>query len=319
VNNLLLDKWRKFVSSRVLRAPKVSLNNDYILILPSKISLGFIVTLVILSLAAINYQSNMIYTLSFWLLSIFFICALHSHFNLHGLTLENVGCDYVFVGQQCTCNVKISATKRNRPALLLQFAGNKDEQPVKADVDKNSSTTIKLNFTVHQRGYITAPNIKVSSYYPLGLFVIWSYINLDFKTLAYPKPIAGKFDFENSGTDENNENSEVSNQAGSDDFIGLNRYQPGDNLQRIDWKAYSRGLGLQVKHFGTLQGKDPNLDFAQVNGDVEDRLSILCYMVLELSKQNKPFALTLPNKQVAVGSGIHHQKQCLEALALYES
>ena len=62
----------------------------------------------------------------------------------------------------------------------------------------------------------------------------------------------------------------------------MRSYQPGDSRRRLDWKAYSRGQGLQVKDFASLAGSSQWLDFQHCIGDLESRLAQLCYWVLQL-------------------------------------
>ena len=82
--------------------------------------------------------------------------------------------------------------------------------------------------------------------------------------------------------------------SGVDDYQGLRAWQPGDPRRRLHWKAYSRGQGLLVKDFASLLGNDPLLDFDALTGDTEQRLSVLCHWVIDLSEKQQPFALRLP-------------------------
>ncbi len=72
-----------------------------------------------------------------------------------------------------------------------------------------------------------------------------------------------------------------------------------------------------VKEFSDLSGHDLCLDFMALGGDIEERLSRLCYWVLELSQRQQPFALKLPGFLSAVDSGDAHREDCLRQLALY--
>jgi len=104
---------------------------------------------------------------------------------------------------------------------------------------------------------------------------------------------------------------------GVDDYQGLRSWQPGDSMRRMHWKAWSRGQGLMVKEFTDLSGHDLCLDFMALGGDIEERLSRLCYWVLELSQRQQPFALRLPGFLSPVDSGDAHREACLRQLALY--
>ncbi len=74
---------------------------------------------------------------------------------------------------------------------------------------------------------------------------------------------------------------------------------------------------MLVKDFTDLSGHDLCLDFMALGGDIEERLSRLCYWVLELSQRRQPFALRLPGFLSTVDSGDAHREACLRALALY--
>ena len=105
--------------------------------------------------------------------------------------------------------------------------------------------------------------------------------------------------------------------SGVDDYQGLRAWQPGDPRRRLHWKAYSRGQGLLVKDFASLLGNDPLLDFDALTGDTEQRLSVLCHWVIDLSEKQQPFALRLPAGLFGPDSGQAHRDACLRALALH--
>ena len=74
-----------------------------------------------------------------------------------------------------------------------------------------------------------------------------------------------------------------------------------------DMLALSSDEGLCALEFTTVKGRASG----------EERLSRLCYWVLELSQRHQPFALRLPGFLSTVDSGDAHREACLRALALY--
>jgi uncharacterized protein (DUF58 family) len=50
---------------------------------------------------------------------------------------------------------------------------------------------------------------------------------------------------------------------------------------------------------------------------VEERLSVLCHWVLELSRQGRPFALRLPDLALPAAADEPHRETSLRALALF--
>ncbi|EXF44213.1 hypothetical protein BAY1663_03355 [Pseudomonas sp. BAY1663] len=72
-----------------------------------------------------------------------------------------------------------------------------------------------------------------------------------------------------------------------------------------------------MKDFASLLGSDPLLDFDALPGDTEQRLSLLCHWVVQLSERQQPFALRLPAGTIGPDSGQAHLDACLRALALH--
>ncbi|MNM75178.1 hypothetical protein D3C81_869560 [compost metagenome] len=134
--------------------------------------------------------------------------------------------------------------------------------------------------------------------------------------LVYPRPLSADMPLVPGPANDEEEGVRPSGH-GVDDYQGLRPYQPGDSRRRMHWKAYSRGQGLLVKDFTALSGRNLWLDFDVLGGDVEGRLSQLCYWVLELSLRQQPFGLRLPGKQLPVATGDTHREACLRALALH--
>jgi uncharacterized protein (DUF58 family) len=105
---------------------------------------------------------------------------------------------------------------------------------------------------------------------------------------------------------------------GVDDFHSLRPYRPGDPMQRIAWKASSRGQGLMTKEFEGRFGSTALLDWDLAGpGGVEDRLSRLCAMVLAAHARRMTYGLRLPGVELPPDAGQPHKAACLKALALY--
>jgi uncharacterized protein (DUF58 family) len=105
-----------------------------------------------------------------------------------------------------------------------------------------------------------------------------------------------------------------------DDFNELQTYRPGDPLQHIYWKAFSREQGLHIKGFTETTGTSILFDWDAVEGkNIEYRLSRLCDMVLEANRLNLSYGLKLPDRIIPPASGDAHRQACLKALALYNT
>lgn len=310
---LLGRRWQRWLLRRIPPASQVRLDNRRIFILPSRVGLAFAGALLLMLLVGINYQNSLAYALTFLLASVFVVAILHTYRNLAGLTLQAAAAAPVFLGERAQFNLRLHSEGRAHQALNLSWP----PQPGQSfDVPAAGACDCQLSLPTLQRGWLRPGRLRVESLFPLGLLRAWSWVDLQLAVLVYPRPLPGELPA-SAGLQDDDEPGSLAQGRGVDDFQGLRDYQPGDSRRRLHWKAYSRGQGLLVKDFAALAGRDLCLDFASLTGDVEQRLSLLCHWVLQLSLREQPFALRLPGVELAVDSGDAHRDACLRALALF--
>jgi len=310
----LRQGWRRWQERRAPPAAQVQLGQRQIYIMPDQSGAAFAVVLLLILLAAINYQNSMAYALVFLLGSVFVVAILHTFRNLSGLRVSAAGTPAVFAGEHARYVVRLESQRREHQAIAVGWTPS-DLQSV--DIAAHTALEVELNLPTHSRGWLPAPRVRLQSTFPLGVLRAWSYCNLDQRVLVYPRPLEGELPVMVDASENiEGEGQRVAGQ-GVDDYQGLKSYQPGDSWRRLHWKAYSRGAQLLVKEFADLRGRDLCLDFMALGGDLEQRLSRLCHWVLELSRQDRPFALRLPGLYLPVDSSDGHREACLRALALY--
>lgn len=311
----LRGRWNRWLARRLPAAARVQLTQRRIFIIPTRVGLAFAVALVLMLLAAINYQNSLAYGLTFLLVSVFVVAILHTYRNLAGLILKAGGGEAVFVGQQACFRLGLESAGRPHQAIALGWPPAALQA---VDVPAQGLSECQLSLPAIRRGWLRPGRVRVESRFPLGLLVAWSWVDLEQSLLVYPRPLPGELPLALGRGDD----AEPGFQAlgpGADDFQGLKSYQPGDSKRRLHWKAYSRGQGLLVKDFAALAGRDPCLDFSALDGPSEARLSLLCHWVLALSERHQVFALQLPGTYRAADSGERHREACLRALALFGS
>ncbi len=310
----LRQGWQRWQERRAPPAAQVQLGQRQIYIMPDRSGAGFAVVLLLILLAAINYQNSMAYALVFLLGSVFVVAILHTFRNLSGLRVSGAGTPAVFAGEHARYLLRLESQGREHQAIAVGWS-TRDLQSV--DIAAGAALELELNLPTVTRGWLPAPRLRVQSTFPLGVLRAWSYCNLDQRVLVYPRPLEGELPVQVDARDDvEGEGLRVVGQ-GVDDYQGLKAYQPGDSWRRLHWKAYSRGAQLLVKEFADLRGRDLCLDFMALGGDLEQRLSRLCHWVLELSREQRPFALRLPGLYLPVDSSDGHREACLRALALY--
>lgn len=304
------DNW---LDRRVPPSRQVTLDQRRIFIFPSRPGLWFGAVLLVMLIAAINYQNNMAFALVFLLSSVFIVAILHTYANLSGLTITAVRATPAYAGDLVEFELLISRCgRRDYYDITLSWGVGATETVTLKDI---GSQTVKLHLPVHKRGLFTPGRLLIETFYPLGLLRAWTWIAPDLQALVYPRPIAGKKIQFSAASDD--DYGDVTPIAGSDDFCDFRNYHPGDSLKHVLWKSYAKGQALQTKQYQSYAQQRLWLEWSQFVGDIEHRLSQLCYWVLKLDKENDDYGLRLPGIEIKPASGERHKAEVLKALALF--
>ncbi len=323
------ERWQKnfyrWMRNRIKPSNQVKLNQKIIYILPSGSGLVFVTAIALVFIAAINYAVSLAFALAFLMVSLFILSIFYTWNNLNRLTLGGLPAAPVFCGEQIAFNVMLSREPgHTHETLELQFQeppgsrSGSSQQTYSSflnlvDADRDETRVFAL---ARRRGYYPAPLLRVSTTFPLGLARAWSIVDLNMHCLVYPKPIPFQMEEFTSGSG-GNDDSTISKE-GNEDFYGIREYVPGDPLRQVAWKNLAKGQGMQVKEFVDYVDSRIWLDWDMFYGfSVEERLSRLCYCVLQLAQRNAPYGLKLPGIEIAPGAGRDHRDKLLRALALY--
>lgn len=301
---------------RAPRAPEVTLRHRTIYVLPNGAGIGFFFTVLLLWLLGTNYQNNLVLAASFLLLSLFFVAVIHAFRNLSGLKVCAEGGAPVFAGDSVNVSLQLIPAPRSR-YLALKVELSPDSHQL-CDVLNNNACVVTLSEPVYQRGWYRPERLLISSRFPLGVIYAWSWVFLETRVLVYPQPLAVTRLHGQAGEGDEEEEGRSSVAGAVDDFQGFARYQPGASQAHIAWKHYARGAGLHLKNYMGTLADSVWLDFADMVGDTETRLSGLCYLALEWHRQEREYGLRLPDGEIAPASGENHLQAVLKALALYE-
>lgn len=309
------SRWfQRWLKTRIPPASQIRLNHRRIFILPTRAGLGLLLLLLVMLIGAINYQNSLIYAVVFLLGSLFWVGLYHTYRNLSGLELRAISCAPVFVGEEAGLNIGLRTAQPEQQAIALFWP---DSLPRRVDVQGEHDNLLTLYYPTSRRGFLTPGRLRVETRYPLGWFVAWSLIDLDWQVLVYPKPLQLPLPTSmRAGTGDTRQTP----MEGADDFQGLRSYQPGDSKRRLDWRAWSRGQGLHTKIFSEQQSTVRWLALEQAPGaSLEAQLSCLTGWVLHLESLQQVYGLDLYGQQIAPATGDAHQRACLRALALFGS
>lgn len=303
--------WR-WIERRAPRAKDVTLRHRSIYVLPNRAGLGLFLVVVLLWLLGTNYQNNLILTMCFLLFSLNIISVLHAFHNLSGLRLCVQDNPSVAVGKSINIHVLLLAAENcKHESLELQLENG---PRIRMDLLDKNEQRIALSTKALRRGWYRPGPVLVTSTYPLGIVRIWSWVHLDTRVLVYPKPLETLESATGLGKEGGHNASTI---RSPDDFAGFERYQEGAPLTHIAWKLYARGAGLHLKQYQGVQASTQWLNYSAVSGNVETRLSKLCYWAHFYAQRDIVFGLQLPDAHLAQGRGAAHLAQILQALALY--
>lgn len=306
-------RFNRWLDKRIPANARISLGQRRIFIFPSRQGFYFIGVILLLLIAAINYQNNLIYLLVFFLLSMMNTAILFTYLNLSGLRLRAGKTTAVFAGDYAEFEIILDS---ERPRDYQQISLSWPANPVQTvDALAGQATAVSLFYKTAKRGYCRPGRILLETSFPLGFLRCWSWIDLDFQALVYPKPMAiAQLPTAMQSGEEGEDKPSIT----ADDFYGFRDYQPGDSIRHIHWPSVAKAQAMQTKVFASQEEQSRWLDWQQLAGySTEQRLSILTAWVLALEKDKKQWGLRLPTQEIRPDSGERHKHQVLRELALY--
>jgi len=322
IRESLNSNYERWIAKNITPREQVTLNRKNIFIVPTRNGLLFVFSSGLVFIAAINYAVSLAFALAFLMVSIFILSILHSFNNLNQLTLTSRSAQDVFCGEDASFQVELSRSpKRRHEALEFNFPNSLSMSGAKgstsySDLVARDTEEVKVFALAQRRGEFKAPRLRVLTRFPLGLCRAWSVVDLNLHCLVYPRPVPFSMSQFDSGASGGSDSA--INKEGSEDFYGLRDYVPGDSLRQVAWKSVARGQGMQLKQFVDYVDNRIWLDWDMFYGfNTEERLSRLCYCVLQLSKTNNAFGMRLPGSEYPPAAGPEHRKKLLRALARF--
>src|SRR3989344_663390 len=293
-STLKLPDWKSFLRiARADNAPAV-LSRRHIYILPTRFGWLYAVVLIAMLVGSINYTLSLGFVLTFLLAGLGNMAMLHTWRNLAHLTVEGRRVEPVFAGEDAVFEIVLNETKnRGRFTIAAHFDG---VAPVYSDIAASAQATLKLKLPAKKRGWLSAPRITFFTEFPLSLFHVWAYANLDMRFLVYPHPALAGLPVPSS-SDQGSAGA-IDTSSGDDDFDGHRNYQFGDSPRRVDWKASSREQGLLTKQFQGEAQSSLWLDWALTPGtDNELHIRQLTRWVVDAHIDRKSYGLRLPKQE----------------------
>jgi uncharacterized protein (DUF58 family) len=307
------ERFKSWLDRRMPPANSITLNQRNIFILPTREGLMFAALIVFMVMAGINYQNSLVYALAFLLASLFMVSIFHTYRSLAGLTLLAGTTRPAFAGEDAEFVVILNRLgERTHEALSLGW----DKSILQdADLIDDDEVRVRLYVGTSKRGRMNPGRMLIQTFYPVGLFRSWSWIDLNMSAIVYPRPVpAGPI----PGSPATSDEGDVLASEGVEDFSGLREYRDGDALRHIAWKSYARSEELLTKQFSAFADRRVWLDWDSLQGlDVESRLSRLCYWTLQAAASTDEFGLRIPGLEIQPSRGDEHRDLILKSLAMF--
>jgi len=283
-------------------------------IVPTKRGFAFVLALLIMLIASVNYSLSLGYALCFILTGLFSATLLHTYRNLAGIEINEILKKPGFAGKKVTFLISL-ANKLNDKRHGIRLSTDTGVELV-THIDERNSTLAMLAIPSEKRGLSHLGRITLQSDWPLGLWTCWTYFHVPAETYVYPKPEEDAPALPLNNGDGNNPQASPSTNG---DIAGLRSYRPGDSVGSIAWKSVAKGAGMQVRLFEQDQTPTQLILNLQATGQhhLEDQLSRLCAWVIQAESKHAEFSLELPDSKLANSSGAKHYKSAFKNLALF--
>jgi uncharacterized protein (DUF58 family) len=317
-------QFRRWWQTRLPLTDTWLLGQRNIYILPTRAGLAFAATLLVMLLAAINYQLNLGFVLTFLLAGAGIVSMHMTHGSLRGLTLHLRPPQPVFAKQPALLEVVLTNAGGARHGLglrLLDATGPSSTGPqglrghstVWCDVQALGQTTAHLSMLPAQRGWHAVPTLVIETVFPFGLFRAWSIWRPAARVLAWPQPETPVPPLPASHGSDGDDQGLRSGDGSELD--GVRPWRRGDTMRQVVWKKVARSGELVSRETSSTAPRTLWLGWEHTAiSDTEARLSRLAAWVLAAERAGLACGLTLPGQALQPGLGDAHRRAALDLL-----
>ena len=308
--------FRRWWQARLPHTDTSLLGQRNIYILPTRAGFTFAATLAVMLLAAINYQLNLGYALTFLLAGAGVVSMHLTHGNLRGLTLHLRPISPVFAGDAARLEVVISNPGGERHALALRFEDRALHGRASAwcDTARGGTGHVQLSFVPARRGWHAAPTLVVETVFPLGLFRAWTVWRPAARVLAWPRPEHPAPPLPPQAGVHGEERS--TRRSTGSELDGVRPWRRGDTMRQVVWKKVAHSGEMVSRETAGTAARELWLQWADSHGgDAEQRLSRLAAWVLTADREGVDYGLQLPGTELPLSQGDTQRRNALGALA----
>ncbi|QWR76749.1 DUF58 domain-containing protein [Candidatus Magnetomonas plexicatena] len=279
----------------------------------------YIVLSILIGVSATNTGNNLIYLITAAILSFMAISGAFGRKNIFKLQVMLEFPDDVYANREFPLRVTLINQKTYLPASLVRVRvyGNEILFPYVGPNAKEQKT-VQMQFP--HRGITTIDSIEVSSVYPFNLFTRYRQLEIKTDIVVYPEPRKCSIPLISEKT-RFSKGESSSDRAGYDsELISVRDYVAGDPLKYVHWKATARTGTLKTKELSSLTFQPVVIDFENFPVEsLENRISGITYLIIELSKKKTPIGLKTKGKIFKPDTSSVSKRSMLRHLALLPS
>ncbi|NPA32867.1 MAG: DUF58 domain-containing protein [Aquificae bacterium] len=269
---------------------------------------------ILLGIAAVNTGNNLLYMVVSYLLSGMLISGFVSLMNLRNISVSVRFPDEVYEGKPV--KALLSVRKEGRFPSFLISVESKDDRVVFPTVEGKARSAY-LRFVFKRRGLYEKVRLKVSSDFPLGMFTRFYFADVKVNLVVFPKPKKARLR-SLSGEKKGSETPLSLLRKGYEEVKDVRDYT-NEPMKLIHWKLSAKSDTLKVKDMLSRESPSLVLSLESVEGDTEERLRALSYLISELMERGYAVGLRLGRSYIPPGKGKKHKLRLLREIALFES
>lgn len=292
------------------------INRRKLYILPTRVGWYFVLILFALFAIAVKFDNQPAFVMLFMLVSVGMITMVYTHNNVIGLEMDVQPPSNIFCGESAIFPIIIKNNSQKPRHAIWLLSGGFNQL---ASLDANEQRSFELKKPSTQRGYLQCEPTNVSSQFPIGIFFCWSKrFTPEQRCLVYPQPL-NLIAHPDSADQSGKQQAKISIQRDGADYAGMKNYQPGDRLRDIHWPSLAKTNKLISIQHEQQNNSSINLSWFSLpaNLSVEDKLSQLCFWVIEAEQNTTQYQLEMPNQTIEYNRGLSHYHECLTVLALW--
>lgn len=316
---MLRRLFHRWLNQRLAATDTWTLTQRNLYVLPTTAGIAFAFTLLLMLVAAINYQLNLGYVLTFLLAGAALVSMHQTHGTLRGLTLHLRPAAPAFAGEAAMLEIVVTNPGRERHGIALHFQDRTlgGQGFAWCDVPAQGQTVLRVSFVPRHRGWHPVPRIEAETVFPFGLFRAWTVWRPAARVLAWPRPETPPPPLPGALPAPGEQRLARAERGAEPD--GVRAWRRGDNLRSIVWKKVARSGQLVSRDASAIGRRELWLEYAAVGGaaDPEHRLSRLAAWVQQADRVGLAYGLRLPGVEIPAAAGDAQRRAALDALATF--